>query len=134
MADNVFDQGLQRIADTASQTSGYSSSRYIRTFSVDDSTTAFTQTTTTCGSPANFFDQVFDAAPTRSGLVVTHVCSLAAADAAFTHRRVALHDDTVANVSGSSSTLVAGLDGFAITKPANVPFVYTITLTYADNT
>lgn len=134
MADNVFDQGLQRIADTASQTAGYSSSRYIRTFSVDDSSTAFTQTTTTAGSPTNFYDRAFDSTPTRSGLVVTHTTTIPSADAAFTHRRIALHDDTTANVTGASATLVCGVDNLSIVKPNNVPFTYVITLTYADNT
>lgn len=134
MADQVVTQGLQRIADTASQTSGYSASRFIRTFSVDDSATALTAGTTNAGSPSNFFDQAFDATPTRSSLTVSHVTSLAAADAAFTHRRLMLHDDTVANVTGASNTIVAGIDGLSITKPSNVPFSYTFDLVYEDTT
>lgn len=134
MADAVPDQGLQRIADTASQTSGYSASRYIRTMSFDDSATAISSATTDAGSPSNFFDQAFDGAPTRSGLVVSHVCSLAAGDAAFEHKRVMLHDDTTGNVTGSSTTVVAGIDGLSITKPSNVPFSYTVDLTYSDQT
>lgn len=134
MADQVFDQGLDRIADTNSQTSGYDAARYIRTFAVDDSAVAFSQTDTNCGSPTNFFDKAFDATPTRSGRVVSHVCTLAAAEAAFEHKRLHLHDDTVANVTGASNTLVCGIDGLSITKPSNVPFTYTVDITYADNT
>lgn len=132
MADLITSQGIQRVLDTAFQTSGYSASRYFRTFSVDDSATALTAGTTTAGSPANFFDQAFDSTPVRTSLTVACVTSLAAADAAFTHRRLIIHDDTVANVTGSSSTVGFGVDALSLFKPSNVPFSYTLSLTGAN--
>lgn len=135
MADNVVNQGLDRIAINASQAAGYDAARYIRSFTVDDSTTAFTQTSTTLSSPTNLYKRAFDATPAApSSQVVTHVVTIPAADAAFTHRRIALHDDTTTNVTGSSTTLVAGIDGLQITKPGDVPFEYRVSLTYSDQT
>ena len=132
MAAIVVDQGLNRIADTASQTSGYSASRYIRTMAIDDSATAFTAVTTTLGSPSNLYDQAFDSAPTRSGQVVTHVTTIAAGNGNFTIRRTSLHDDTTANVTGSSTTLVAGIDGLSLTKTSDFTLSLTLRLTYAN--
>lgn len=134
MSDQTVLQGLNRIADTMSRTSGYSASRWFQTFSVDDSATAILSGTTTAGSPANFFKQAWDGTPTRSGQVVTHICTIAAASAAFTHRRLLVHDDAVANVTGATATIGAGIDGLSITKPSNVPFEYRITLTYSNTT
>lgn len=134
MSDVVTQQGLNRIADTASQTSGYNAARYIRTFTVDDSATALTPATTDLGSPTNVYESAFDATPTRTGQVVTHVITIPAASAAFEHKRLVLHDDTVANVTGTSNTVVAGIDGLSFVKPADVPFEYQISLTYSDQT
>lgn len=132
MAAIVVNQGLNRIADTASQTSGYSASRYIRTMAVDNSGTAFTAGTTTLGSPTSQFDKAFDSTPTRSGQVVTHVTTLAAGEANFTITRTSLHDDTTTNVTGSSTTLVAGIDGLSLTKTSDFSLAITLRLTYAN--
>lgn len=138
MAAKIVDQGLQRIAVTASQvTAGgppaYDAARYIRTMAVDDSASAFTAGTTTLGSPSNLFDLAFDGAPTRSGLIVTHIATVPTGNGNFTIRRVSLHDDTVANVTGSSSTLVAGIDGLALTKTSDFSLAITMRITYSDN-
>ena len=100
---------------------------------VDDSGTAFAAGTTTLGSPTNLFDQAFDSAPTRSGQVVTHVTTIAAGNGNFTIQRVSLHDDTVANVTGTSTTVVAGIDGLSLTKTSDFSLSITLKLTYADN-
>lgn len=134
MADAVTNQGLQRIADTVSRTSGYDAARYDRTFSVSDGNLTLGAGTTNAGSPSNFFDQAFDSTPTRSSLTVSKVTTIAAGDAAFEHTELLWHDDTVANVTGSSNTVIHGIDGLSITKPNNVPFSYTGDLIYSDQT
>lgn len=132
MAAKITDQGLSRIADTASQTAGYNAARYIRTMAVDDSSTAFTAGATTLGSPGNLFDVAFDAAPTRSTLTVSHVATIPTGSGNFTIRRVSLHDDTVANTTGSSTTLVAGIDGLGLTKTADFSLTITVRIVYSD--
>lgn len=135
MANRVVNAGLNRIADTASQTSGYSASRYIRTLSIDDSSNAFTATDTALnsgGAVTNEYDQGFDSTPTRSGQVVTHVSTIPTGSGNFTIRRIALHDDTAANVTTSSTTLVAGVDGQSFTKTADFTIQFTLTLTYQN--
>lgn len=132
MAKKITDQGLQRLADTVSQTAGYNAARYIRTLAIDDSASAFTAGATTLGSPANMFDVAFDATPTRAGLVVSHVATIPTGSGNFTIKRISLHDDTVANVTGSSTTLVAGVDGHSIVKTSDFSLTLTVNITYAD--
>lgn len=135
MAARTVDQGLQRIADTASQTAGFASARFIRTLSLDDGTVAFAAGHTNLesgGAVTNEYDRAFDGTPTRSGLIVSHVTTIPAADALFTIKRVALHDDTVANVTKTSTTLVAGIDGQSILKTADFTLAITVTLTYSN--
>ncbi len=131
MAAKITDQGLQRIADTASQTAGYSASRFIRRMAVDDSSTAFVAGATTLGSPANLYSQAFDTAPNRAGLVVTHTATIGTANGNFTIRRVSLHDDTT--VSGTSATLVGGIDGLGLTKTVDYSLQLNVRVTYSDN-
>ena len=133
MAAKIVNQGLNRIADTASQTSGYSAARYIRTMAIDDSSSAFAAGTTTLGSPSNLYDAAFDATPTRSGQVVSHVMTVPTGSGNFTIRRVSLHDDTAANVTGSSTTLVGGIDGLSLGKTSDFTVTLTVRITYSDN-
>lgn len=116
MADLVFNSGLDRIAINASQATGFDAARYARTISVDDSGTAFTATDTTAGSPANFFDKALTGAPAApAGQTVTHEVQIDDGEYTAEIVRIILHDDTTANVTGSSTTLVAGVDGQSIT-------------------
>lgn len=131
MAAKIVDLGLQRIADTASQTAGFNAARYIRRMAIDDRAVAFVAGDTTLGSPGNLFSQAFDSTPTRSGLIVTHVSTIPTGSGNFTIRRVSLHDDTT--VTGSSTTLVGGIDGLGLTKTSDFSIAITVRITYSDN-
>lgn len=140
MAAIFVTNGLQRVGVQASQaTSGsgptYSATRHIQTLSIDDQVSAFLVTDTDLNragalTVTNEFDLAFDAAPTRSGQVVTHVATIPAGSGNFTIRRIAMHDDTAANVSTSSDTLVCGIDGQSLLKTADFAMAITLTLTY----
>ena len=132
MAAKIVNAGLNRIADTASQTSGYSASRYIRVMAIDDSATAFTAGATTLGSPSNVYDAAFDGTPTRSSQTVSHVMTVPTGSGNFTIRRISLHDDTAANVTGSSTTLVGGIDAQSLTKTSDFTITFTVRILYAD--
>jgi len=135
MASRTVSNGLNRIADSASHTAGYSATRFVQTLSIDDSAVAFAAADTalnTGGVVTNEFDQVLDATPTRTGQVVTHVCTIPTGSGDFTIKRIALHDDTAANVTTSSTTLVAGIDGQALTKTVDFTMAITVTLSYSN--
>lgn len=136
MGSIVSDNGLQRMAVQTSQaTAGagptYSASRHIQTMSIDDSATGFNSTTTTLGSPGNEYDAAFDATPVRSGQSVPHTMTVPTGSGNFTVRRTALHDNTPANVTGSSATFCAGVDGQSLTKTSDFTMGITQTLVYA---
>lgn len=140
MASLVVNNGLQRIGIQASQaTSGsgptYSATRHIQSMSWDDSSTAFAAGHTALnsgGAVTNEYDQAFDAAPTRSSQTITHVSTIPVGSGNFTIRRIALHDDTAANVSTASATLVAGVDGQALTKTSDFTLATTLNLLYTN--
>lgn len=132
MSSIVVNQGLQRIGIQASQATAYSAVRNIQTMAVDDSASAFASGTTTLGSPTNEFDAVFDATPTRSSQTISHVMTIPSGSGNFTIKRVSLHDDTATNVTGASTTLVAGIDGQSITKTSDFSLAITVNLTYTS--
>lgn len=140
MAALIFNQGLDRVAINASQATGYSSSRYIRTMSVDDNSNAFAASDTSLNrggalTVTNMFDEALDATPgAPSSRVVTHTMTIPAGSGNFTIRRIALHDDTAANTTTSSTTLVAGIDGQSLTKTSDFSMAITVTVTYSDQT
>lgn len=86
------------------------------------------------GAVTNMFDQVFTATPTESG-TATITCGtiIGTGDGNFTIRRIAIHDDTAANVSTSSSTLFGGIDGQSLTKTTDFTITFTLTTTFTDN-
>ncbi|WP_373092740.1 hypothetical protein [Zhongshania sp.] len=135
MAAKIVNRGLLRIGQQASQSTNYNVARYIRTMSVDDGTAAFAAAHTALnsgGAITNEYDQAFDATPTEASQTITHVCTIPTGQGNFTIRRIALHDDTAANVTTSSATLVAGVDGQSIGKTADFSLQITLTITYAD--
>ena len=140
MAAITVNNGLQRIGCQSSQaTSGsgptYNASRQIQTMSVDDSTTAFASTHTalnTGGAVSNEFDAAFDSTPTRSSQTITHIMTIPTGSGNFTIKRVALHDDTATNVTTSSTTLVAGIDGQSLTKTSDFTLAITVNLLYTS--
>jgi hypothetical protein len=103
--------------------------------SVDDSSTAFGATDTALNSGGAVTNEadVALATPTRSGQVVSHVGTFGTGVANFNIRRIALHDDTTGNVTTSSTTLVAGIDGQSFTKTSDFSMVFTLNITYSDN-
>lgn len=137
MAAIVVNRGLLRIGAQASQsTPTYGAARHIQTLAIDDSSNAFAAGDTALnsgGAVSNEFDVVFDTTPTESGQTITHTATIVTGSGNFTIRRVSLHDDTAANVTTSSTTLVGGIDGQSLTKTADFSMTFTINITYADN-
>lgn len=140
MASIVVNQGLQRIGDTASQTAGYAAARFIRTMSVDiGATLAFAAAHTKLndssdvGATVNthYFDQALST-PTRSAQTVSHFTTIGTTDGNFTIKRIALHDDTAANVTNSSTTLVCGVDGQTLAKTADFTMTPTLALLFSS--
>ena len=127
-----------RIAINASQATGFDAARYIRTMSVDDQTSAFLDSDTDLDrggglTVSNEYDAALDATPAApSGNKVDHVMTIPTGSGNFTIRRIALHDDTAANVTVSSETLVAGVDGQALTKTSDFTMEITLSITYTD--
>ena len=103
--------------------------------SCDDSSTAFAQTDTALnsgGAVTNEVDQNLDAATTRSSQTVSHVMTLASGTFnGVTIRRIALHDDVTANVTTSSTSLGAGIDGQTIAKTSDFSLAITVQITYS---
>jgi len=137
MSSLCFNNGLQRIGVQSSQaTSGsgptFNAARQIQVMSWDDSSSAFSAATTTLGSPANEFDAAFDSTPTRTNQTVAHVMTIPTGSGNFTGRRTALHDDTAANVTGSSATAVSGVDGQILVKNTDFSIAITINHIYSS--
>jgi hypothetical protein len=137
MAALVFNTGLQRIGVNASQATGtgvtYSSARYIRSMSVDDSSVAFVATDTalnTGGAVSNEYDVDLTSA-TRTSQSVAHLGTIPSGQGNFTIRRIVLHDDTAANVSASSTTPCVGVDGLSFVKSNTFSLSPTINLAYS---
>lgn len=134
MASTITVQGLLRIGRLASQAAGFDAARYIRTVTIDDSATAFTQADTSLGGPANVAAKGFDGVPTTSttatSATVTHVATFGTGEGNFTIRRVAIHDDVNTNVTGTSTTLVGGRDSQSINKTSDFSLIVTVRLEY----
>lgn len=132
MASLVVNRGLLRILQQAIESTNYNAARNIQTMSVDDSTVAFAAGDTalnTGGAVTNMFDDTFDSTPTESGQTVTMILTLATGEYNQTIKRIALHDDTAANVTTSSTTLVAGVDGQSLLKTTDFSLAITLKLT-----
>lgn len=146
MATLMTTQGLQRVGVQTSQaTAGsgptYSASRQIQTMSVDNNSfsrsfaagdVAVSSDGTTGGTaPTSYFDKAFDASPTRASQTISHVMTLATGEGNFAIVRIALHDDTAANTSGTSGTFCAGIDGLSLTKNSTFTLKTTFQITYS---
>lgn len=135
MAAIVVNQGLQTIGERASfvtPTFGR-----IQTISVDDQSSAFLATDQDLDragglTVTNMFDQAISPDPTRSSQTISHITTIPTGSGNFTIRRIALHNDTAANVSTSSNTLVAGVDGQSLTKTSDFTITFTLKLTYTS--
>jgi hypothetical protein len=135
MASLIVNQGLQRIGIQASEATSYNDARNIQVMAVDDATEAFLAADTKMNDGTGFtqeFDAVFDATPTRSAQTISHVMTIPTGSGNFTIRRVSLHDDTAANVTASSLTLVGGIDGQSLTKTSDFTLAITVSITYTS--
>lgn len=142
MAALIVNQGLQRIGINASavgtlaDAASFTTTRWIRTMAVDDGTVAFAAGHTNInsgGAVGNEFDQKLDApGATQVGQVVSHVMTIGTPDAIFVIKRISLHDDTAANVSVSSTTLMGGVDGQSLTKTTAFTLAITLKITYTS--
>lgn len=134
MASIVVNRGLQVIGGRASNTADAFNA--IQVMSVDDRAVAFVAGDTTLGTPTNEFDDAFDVTPTRSGQVISHLMTLATGEGNFGAgnpiRRIALHNDVAGSVSGTSTTLVAGVDGQSLQKTSDFTLAITLKLTYTS--
>ena len=130
MASKVVNQGLKMIGDRASGVAGAAAA--IAGMSFDDSTVAFAAGDTAAnsgGAITNFQGNALDSTPTGSAAttpyVVTHLCTLTTGQFnTFTVKRIAAHNSNAP--TASSTTLISGVDGFAITKQST----FSLTPTY----
>lgn len=120
MASIVTSLGLLTLGRHGFHSTGYSASRYFQTMSVDDSATSLTAGTTTLGSPTNMFDAAFDSAPTETG-TATIVCvmTIPTGSGNFNGKRFVEHNDTAANVTGTSATVCSGVDNQSLQKSSD---------------
>ena len=104
--------------------------------SFDDSATAVVNTHTAAnsgGAPTNFQGVAFDSTPTSPAAatphVVSHLGTLTTAQFnTFTIRRVMLHNSAAPTTS--SATLIAWIDGLALTKASTFSLTATFKLSY----
>lgn len=140
MASIIVNQGLQRIGINASAVgttpgSSLSTGRWFQCMSVDDNSSAFAAAHTnllSAGSITNEFDALLDATPSRTNQTVSHVMTIPTGSGNFLIRRVALHDDTATNVTTTSTTLAAGIDGQSLTKTSDFTLAITVSITYTS--
>jgi len=126
----IVNRGLQVIGGRAFNTAD--SFLAIQTLSVDDKATAFVAGDTTLGTPTNELDVAFDSTPTRAGQVITTLGTIPSTSGfdGNTVKRIAWHNDTTSNVSGTSTTLCGGVDGQTYAKVAGVALRFTLTATF----
>ena len=136
MASIIVNRGLQVIAGRASSTAdGFAA---IQSMVLDDDANAFSATDDSLddaggGAPTNVSPKNFDTTPARTNQTVEHVATWQTTDGNFTVRRISLHNDTELNVTGTSVTLVAGIDGQSITKTSDFQMTIKVNITYTDN-
>lgn len=108
----------------------------VQVLGVDDNASNFAATDTaenTRGALVNFAKQAFDATPTRSGQTISCTTTLATGTANFTIKGIALHNDIAANVTASSTTLIAGIAGQSIVKTSSFTLAITVSDLFTDN-
>ena len=145
MPSLVVNQGLQRIGVQASSGTNaaeptFGTGRTIQVMTWDIGGTAFAAANTKLNDSGDvlgtvntqYFDQAFDLTPSRSSQTVTHISTLGTADGNFVIRRIALHDNTAANVTNSSTSLVCGVDGQSLTKTSDFTLETTLNLLYTS--
>lgn len=140
----VVNQGLQRTGINLACVGGgaavglpQTTSRYLMTMSVDDNANNFaaadTALSTSRGAIVNMFDQLLDGLATRTAQTISFTCTLGTGVANFTIRGIAWHDDTVANVTAASATLIAGIAGQSLLKTSSFSLAITGNILFTDN-
>ena len=140
----VVNQGLQRTArnlaavgGTSTVGSAQTTTRYLMTMSVDDSSTNFSagdlSLSTSRAAPTNEFDMFLDAFATLVGQTISFTATITTANGNFTIRGIAWHDDTPTNVTASSATLICGIAGQSLTKTSNFSLAITGNILFTDN-
>src|SRR5687768_3784653 len=122
MARLIFTRGKQVYLERASigPSGGTGLQKLILSMSADDRSVAFTAADTTLVSPTNLFKANFDSTPARTNETMRHTMTIPAASFnGVTIRRLALHNEDQASVTGASATLVAGVDQLTIVKSAD---------------
>lgn len=132
MASLVPNQGLIRCGKQTFESTNYNAAREVQVMSADDSATALTSGTTTLGSPTNEFDAARDATPTESGQTIIFVMTIPTGSGNFTIRRLIEHDDTAANVTGTSSTVFGGVDNQTLAKTSDFSLAVTKNYTFSS--
>ncbi len=132
MAALVVNQGLIRCGKQTFQSTNYNVARQVQTGSVDDSATALVAGATTLGSPTNEFDVARDATPTESSQTIVFVYTIPTGSGNFTIKRLCEHDDTAANVTGSSATLFGGVDAQSLAKTSDFSLAVTKNYTFSS--
>ncbi len=138
MTSRVVNRGLLRAGQQTFESTNYNAARNYQVLSVDDSTVAFAQTDTalnTGGAVTNEYDQAFDATPTEGGsptTTITCITTIATGNGNFTIKRIAIHDDVVANVSASTTTLCAGIDAQSLLKTTDFSLAITLNMLYTS--
>jgi hypothetical protein len=132
MASLVVNQGLQMIGDRASGVAGAGAA--IVTGAVDNATgtTLAAHTKLNDITSTSIFAAAFDATPTRSGQVVSHIWTVGTGSAAFAIGRFSLHNTASGSTTVSSTGLMAAVDGFTITQNGVFAIVVTFKLTYTS--
>lgn len=124
----IVDQGLQIIGERASFVTP---AGRIQSMAVDDKTGTIGSTDTTLGSPTNLQANAFDGDPTRSAQTITHVMTVTSGQFnTFTVKRITLHNVASGSVSGTSASLVGGVDSQTFIKQSTFSLVFTVKISY----
>lgn len=139
MASLVVQRGRLRAGQQMYQSTNYGATRHVQVMSVDIGATVFATGHTKLNdsadvteSAASYFDKAFDGVPTESVATITSVCTLATGEGNIVIKRIAQHDNTAANVSASSVSLVAGIDGQTLGKTADFSLSLTLSMAFTS--
>lgn len=135
----MMQRGRLRAGQQMYESTNYDAARNVQVMSVDIGTTVFAAAHTKLNdsadvteSAASYFDKVFDGVPTESVATITTVCTLTTAEGNIVIKRIAQHDNTAANVTASSVSLVAGIDGQTLGKTADFSLALTLQMAFTS--
>lgn len=137
MASLITNFGLQVEADRLAGINGPPAA--VLSMAVDDKATAFAAADTDLAgasapsNPTNIYAFGFDATyPSRASQTVTYRGTIATGSGNFTIRRVSLHNIASGSVTATSDTLVAGVDGQALTKTSSFALTPQLKITHTS--